>query len=109
MISAQTIALSLATSCALAATATRPRCPLIPMEAITGKPDQQAVTETLEAYKAAGIDQYPIYARSGQELDSMDEDWLRMCEWFCKRAKRLDMAIWLYDEYNWALFRSGES
>ena len=76
-------------------------CPLIPFGAITGKPTEQTVKETLEAYKAVGIDQYLIYARSGLEYEYMGEDWLRMCEWFCKHAKRLNMKIWLYDEYNW--------
>jgi len=71
------------------------------MGAITGKPDEQTVKETLEAYKAVGIDQYLIYPRSGLELEYMGEEWLQVCEWFCKHAKRLDMKIWLYDEYNW--------
>lgn len=97
----RTLALTLLASGALAATAAEPRCPLIPMGAITGKPDEQAVKETLEACKAVGIDQYLIYPRSGLELDYMGEEWLQMCEWFCKHARRLDMAIWLYDEYNW--------
>lgn len=86
---------------ALAGTAAEPRCPLIPMGAITGKPDEATVRETLEAYKAVGIDQYLIYARSGLELEYMGEEWLQLCEWFCEHARRLDMAIWLYDEYNW--------
>lgn len=90
-----------ATAWALAGTAAEPRCPLIPMGAITGKPDESTVRETLEAYKAVGIDQYLIYARSGLELEYMGEEWLQLCEWFCKHAQRLDMAIWLYDEYNW--------
>lgn len=81
--------------------AAEPLCPLIPMGAITGKPDEQTVRETLEAYKAVGIDQYLIYARSGLEYEYMGEEWLQMCEWFCKHAKRLDMRLWLYDEYNW--------
>ncbi len=91
----------LATGWALATTAAEPRCPLIPMGAITGRPDEATVRETLEAYKAVGIDQYLIYARSGLELEYMGEEWLQLCEWFCKHAQRLDMAIWLYDEYNW--------
>lgn len=85
----------------LTATAAEPRCPLIPMGAITGRPDGQTVKETLEAYKAVGIDQYLIYARSGLEYEYMGRDWLRMCHWFCQHARRLDMSIWLYDEYNW--------
>lgn len=76
-------------------------CPLIPMGAITGRPDEKQVRETLEAYKAVGIDQYLVYARSGLEYEYMGEEWLQMCEWFCKHAKQLDMKIWLYDEYNW--------
>lgn len=97
----RTILLVLALSCTIAAIAAEPKCPLIPMGAITGKPDEQTVKNTLEAYKAVGIDQYLIYARSGLELEYMGEEWLRMCEWFCKHARRLDMSIWLYDEYNW--------
>jgi len=40
--------LVLAAGWAVAATAAEPRCPLIPMGAITGKPDEQTVRETLE-------------------------------------------------------------
>ncbi len=93
------IAAGLTWSYALAAD--EPRCPLIPMGAITGRPDEQAVRETLEAYKAVGIDQYLIYPRSGLELAYMGDEWLQVCEWFCEHAKRLGMSLWLYDEYNW--------
>jgi hypothetical protein len=85
----------------VAAAAAEPRCPLIPMGAITGRPDEAAVRTTLEAFKAVGIDQYLIYPRSGLELEYMGEDWLQVCEWFCGHARRLGMTIWLYDEYNW--------
>ena len=93
--------LILAATWPAAAPAAQARCPLIPMGAITGRPDEQTVKETLEAYKAVGVDQYLIYPRSGLEYQYMGEEWLRMCEWFCKHARRLDMSIWLYDEYNW--------
>ena len=93
--------LILAMGWTLVVTAGDPRCPLIPMGAITGKPDEKQLIETLETYKAAGIDQFLIYPRSGLELEYMGEEWLQACEWICKHAKRLDMAIWLYDEYNW--------
>ena len=78
-----------------------PPAPLIPMGAITGRPDENTVRETLEAYKSVGIDQYLIYPRSGLETEYMSEEWLQLCEWFCKHAQRLNMKIWLYDEYNW--------
>ena len=76
-------------------------CPLIPMGAVTGRPDEPAVKAVLEAFKSVGIDQYLVYARSGLELEYMGEEWLRVCEWFCGNARRLGMTIWLYDEYNW--------
>ena len=93
--------LVLAAGYALVANAAEPFCPLIPFGAITGKPSEQTVKETLEAYRSVGVDQYMIYARSGLEFEYMGEEWLRMCEQFCKHAKRLNMKIWLYDEYNW--------
>lgn len=93
--------LVIVTACTVAATAAEPRCPLIPMGAITGKPDEQTVKETLEAYKAVGVDQYLIYPRSGLEYEYLGEEWLQMCAWFCQHARRLDMSLWLYDEYNW--------
>ena len=49
--------LVLATGWAVSVLAAEPRCPLIPMGAITGRPDEQTVQQTLEAYKAVGIDQ----------------------------------------------------
>ena len=85
----------------LSACAAEPSSPLIPMGAVTGKPDENAVRETLETSKAAGIDQFLIYPRSGLELEYMSEEWLQLCEWFCQHAERLGMKIWLYDEYNW--------
>ena len=75
--------------------------PLIPMGAITGRPTEADVVRTLEAYKAVGIDQFLIYARSGLEYEYMGEEWLQMTEQFCRHARRLGMKIWLYDEYNW--------
>ena len=78
-----------------------PPAPLIPMGAITGRPDENTVRDTLEAYKSVGIDQYLIYPRSGLETEYMSEEWLQLCEWFCRHAQRLGMKIWLYDEYNW--------
>lgn len=81
--------------------AVEPRSPLIPMGAITGRPDEQQIIDTLESYKAVGVDQFLIYPRSGLELEYLSEEWFQVCEWICRHAERLDMAIWLYDEYNW--------
>jgi len=90
--------LVLVMTCTASAAAAESRCPLIPMGAITGKPDEQTVKETLEAYKSVGVDQYLIYARSGLEYEYMGDEWLQMCQWFCKHAKRLNVTIWLYEE-----------
>ncbi|MFO7936416.1 MAG: hypothetical protein R6V06_02280 [Kiritimatiellia bacterium] len=79
----------------------KPLSPLIPMGAVTGKPTEAQIKETLESYKAVGIDQFLIYPRSGLELEYLGDEWFQVCEWICKHAERLGMGIWLYDEYNW--------
>ncbi|OGV70488.1 MAG: hypothetical protein A2283_09620 [Lentisphaerae bacterium RIFOXYA12_FULL_48_11] len=91
----------LATGTVMGGDAPDSKSPLIPMGAITGRPDEKVIKETLETYKAAGVDQYLIYPRSGCELEYMGEEWLQVCEWFAKHAKRLNMNLWLYDEFNW--------
>lgn len=94
-------ALAVSLAVMLAARAAEPICPLIPMGAITGKPDDPAVRETLEAFKSVGVEQYLIYPRSGLETEYMSEAWLQLCEQFCRHARQLGIKIWLYDEYNW--------
>jgi len=75
--------------------------PVIPMTAITGKPDRAAVTEMLTAYKDVGIDQFLIYPRSGLEIEYMSEEWMSFCQNCLEIADSLAMKVWLYDEYNW--------
>jgi hypothetical protein len=76
--------------------------PLIPMGAITGKPDRTAITEMLQAYRNVDITQFMIYARSGCELEYMSDEWLNTCEWIIEEAEHLNFtSIWLYDEFNW--------
>jgi hypothetical protein len=94
-------ALGLLFALAWGAAAAESRCPLIPMGAVTGRPDDATILQTLEAFKSVGIDQYLIYARSGLELEYMGDAWFDLCERFCRHARQLDMSIWLYDEYNW--------
>ena len=77
-------------------------CPLIPMGALTGKPDKAFLTETLEAYRSVGVTQFLLYPRSGCELDYLSEEWFAVCEHILKEAERLGFtSIWLYDEFNW--------
>ncbi len=77
------------------------KSPLIPMGAMTGRPDAKRMREVLESYRSVGIDQFMIYPRSGMEYEYMSEEWLRVCEETVRIADELGMEIWLYDEYNW--------
>lgn len=77
------------------------RSTLIPMAAMTGQPDRAFVHRRLRQYHEAGIDQFLVYPRSGCEVPYMSEAWLDLCEHVCEAAERYDMAVWLYDEYNW--------
>lgn len=75
--------------------------PLIPMTAVTGKPDRRDVTEMLCDYKSVGIEQFLIYPRSGLEIEYMSREWFRLCRDCIEVADSLGMKVWLYDEFNW--------
>ncbi|MBN2641875.1 MAG: hypothetical protein JXR78_09490 [Victivallales bacterium] len=75
--------------------------PLIPMGAITGNPTREELLVNLEMYRKAGIDQFLIYARSGLEVEYMGSEWLEICRHIIEYCAKYNMAVWLYDEYNW--------
>ncbi|MDX9978579.1 MAG: hypothetical protein RBU25_00910 [Lentisphaeria bacterium] len=74
---------------------------LIPMAAMTGQPDRALIHRRLRQYHELGIDQFLVYPRSGCEVPYMSEAWFELCEHVCEAAERYDMAVWLYDEFNW--------
>lgn len=77
-------------------------CPLIPMGAITGRPDRAFIEHKLSQYRRQGITQFLIYPRSGCELEYMSEEWLDCCQNIVECAEKLGFTtIWLYDEFNW--------
>ena len=57
-------------------------CPLVPMGAVTGKPDRKMISETLTALREVGITQYLIYPRSGCELEYLSPEWFDTCRIF---------------------------
>ncbi len=75
--------------------------PLIPMGAITGRPGREELRRNLENYRKSGIDQFLIYPRSGLEVEYMGPEWLEICRHIIEYCAEHDMAVWLYDEYNW--------
>ena len=77
-------------------------CPLIPMGAVTGKPDRKMISETLTALREVGVTQYLIYPRSGCELEYLSDEWFDTCRIFFEEGERLGFtSMWLYDEFNW--------
>ena len=77
------------------------RNPLIPMGSITGNPSKEQLYAELETYHSVGIDQFLIYPRSGLEVEYMGAEWMEICRHIIEYAAEHNMAIWLYDEYNW--------
>ena len=75
--------------------------PLIPMLAITGNPTNEQLEKMLTSYKTVGVDAVMVYPRSGLEIEYMSEGWRDLVAFVIDTAKRLDMHIWLYDEFNW--------
>ena len=76
--------------------------PLIPMGAITGRPDRRQIHSFLSSFKEAGFTQYMIYPRSGCELEYLSEEWFNTCEIIISECQALGFdSVWLYDEFNW--------
>ena len=81
---------------------TNRECPLIPMGAVTGKPDRRMISETLTALREVGVTQYLVYPRSGCELEYLSPEWFDTCRIFFEEGERLGFtSMWLYDEFNW--------
>lgn len=81
---------------------TMQECPLIPMGAVTGRPDRKMISETLTALREVGITQYLVYPRSGCELEYLSSEWFDTCRIFFEEGERLGFtSMWLYDEFNW--------
>lgn len=77
------------------------RSPLITMSAVTGRPTEREISEYMMSLKTHGIDQIMIYPRSGCELVYLSEEWFCAVGVFLREAERLDMGVWLYDDFNW--------
>ena len=76
--------------------------PLIPMGALTGRPDRERIHQVLKGYADAGFTQYLVYPRSGCELEYLSEEYLDRIQMICEEAEKLHFtSIWLYDEFNW--------
>ena len=77
------------------------RCPFITMSAITGKPTKDEIFSYMHSLKSGGIEQAMLYPRSGCEIEYLSEEWFECVGNFIDAAKKLDMLIWLYDDFNW--------
>ena len=74
---------------------------LITMSAITGKPARKDIASYVTELCDNGIKEIMLYPRSGCEIEYLSEEWFDTIGVFLCTAKRLDMSIWLYDEFNW--------
>ena len=74
---------------------------IIVFGATSGRPTVAETASALEALKAAGINEYMVYPRSGLEYEYMGDDWLDYVYGVVDAAEKLEMGVWLYDEFNW--------
>ena len=80
--------------------------PLIPMGALTGRPNRETIHAFLRAFREVGFSQYLIYPRSGCELEYLSDEWFDTCATFLEECENLGYtSVWLYDEFN---FPSGQ-
>ena len=77
------------------------KSPLIPMLAITGRPNKEKIENFMNGLIQNGIEQVMLYPRSGCELDYLSDEWFSVIGQFIEIAEKLDMCVWIYDEFNW--------
>ncbi len=81
--------------------------PMIPMLAVTGRPDRKKIEEMVESLSQMGLTAFMLYGRDGCELRYLEEEWFETVGLFIDAAKAHDMQIWLYDEFNWPSGQAG--
>ncbi len=77
------------------------KSPIITMSAITGRPTKTEIFEYLKDMKNNGVDQVMAYPRSGCEVEYLSDRWFDTVAAFIDAAERLDISLWLYDDFNW--------
>lgn len=69
--------------------------------ALTGRPNVEDVERKLDALKAGGVDSFMVYPTSGLRLDYLGREFFDVVRAFADGARRRNMKVWLYDEFNW--------
>lgn len=77
------------------------KSPLVVMSAVTGKPNREEIFKYMNGLKNCGIEQVMVYPRAGCELKYLSDEWFCAVENFIDASVKLDMNLWLYDEFNW--------
>lgn len=77
------------------------KSPLVTMSALSGKPTHDDIYSYMKDLKENGIDSVLVYPRSGCQIEYLSEEWFLAVESFVSSAVKLDMEIWLYDDFNW--------
>lgn len=76
--------------------------PLIPMAAVTGKPDREFIRYFMGEYAKVGITQFLVYPRSGCQVEYLSEEWFGVVDNIIEAAQDFGYtSLWLYDEFNW--------
>jgi len=55
----------------------------------------------MKIMREAGIDEFIIHARTGLKTPFLSEEWFHVFEQVVQEAKKTDMRLWIYDEFNW--------
>ena len=66
-----------------------------------GKMEKPEMIRQLEKLKAAGIDEFFIYAEQGLSLNFLEDNWFEMVAWMVGEVKKRNMHVWIYDDLNW--------
>ena len=96
----KTLLTMLALGVALGGFATE-KSPIVPFVIPAGRPDEAEIRSLVRTLNERGFDQFLIYPSTGLAYEYLGEEFFAMDATFLDEAKRRDMNVWLYDEFNW--------
>ncbi len=73
----------------------------IPFWSWNNELDEKALTDQIVEMKNVGMGGFIIHARTGLKTEYLGEKWFSCVEACLKKAKQLNMRVWIYDENGW--------
>ena len=63
--------------------------------------NEEKIVWEIKEFKDKGINSFFIHGRYGLKLPYLSDEWFKKVKFAVNEAKKLNLKVWIYDEYNW--------